>query len=320
MKLTLELLTILGACDRGIDFATRNGFIGCDLNIIKSTACIGYDHEFYTWIRFCISEISQVETDEDGRIILIATHKMGQYITCKYENGLMVEHFNYSSRTRKVFKHDGNTVSEHRYNMVDTSRGDVGKFIGYTITENGIMIEGNVIRNGEITHNTSFRKEEDVLTVYLYTRGRISEIKKYVNGVIVEISDKDRTEYTLFENGKVVYQKESDTVSFYQYDEQNRMIKQSNLCTYCNDYDYIYTYDENKTTKTKINIDGVVLDTSVWEYDDHKNVIRQESECGSYSVVKVWKNKYKDGMLVETVEYDGDGKLESKMWITASVK
>lgn len=271
MKLTLDLLDALGACELGIDFAVRNKCIGRDVSeLIKLKS----KDTNLNWLRSnCTGDIV---LDENDRVIQI-TGLYYEPFTRRYENDLLVYKSHGKFEEHITYLPNGDIKNTRTYG---------GHADGYAVYRNGIMIEGITFHDTPNRYQKTSNEiigDEMVVNVHAVCESgtRLLSTTIYKNGVINKmITD----EYTVFydKNGNLIREEYTNgDVYTREYNDGNKCIasyKNGNLNTTAE-------YDERNRMVRSVNLQYTV--SSVYTYDDNDNILvcTMTDSCGSYSNV-----------------------------------
>lgn len=203
---------------------------------------------------------------------------------------------------------------DSNYNTVSTSVFVDGQKIETVVLNNDNEIAGYAYReyndNGQLIKESKFdsNKEMQEMCLTEWTGNIASSVSCYLNdGTSYEIVS------SIVENNKIIertYKTEiSYTIYYYDYDDENRIIKVSNI-TYdldgnplfncCSDYEYsgnktiVYNYDEGEKAYTYKNI---------YNYDDSGRLLKLESYTEKYKLVSSCRYSYHDNNLLKIFKF-----------------
>lgn len=251
--LTLDFLSVLGACDEGIEFAKRNGLIG--ISVQRLIDCYRridkkYHHSvpFIHWFYCNVSPISEITFDESGRIIEIRHHD--RIITSRrYNSDDKLCFIGHNNRGDCHIEYDGDYVHYKYPRRMITKIGDI--VVG--LVNNGCKeIIHEYDNNGRLVV-TSYSKSIDVYDNHNHIMSQSGDtITLYENGFVVSCKHKDVDimNYELKYDGDALVSYITTSIGgsqriVYDYDESGRETRVSR-------YKYGTLYSMTETTYDNI--------------------------------------------------------------------
>lgn len=284
MKLTLELLSVLGACEDGTKFAVRNNLIGMDLDRIivasnKYRDCFGFIH----WLECRMVNYDRIVYDNNGKIIEMY----------KGDNLCYERKFDVSGNRVYLYNIDTTIKSKFDGELVE----ELTTFVGNTTIEykrlfkNGFCVYAEKTRiadNGEriiVARSTSTTNDSDNIVVNEYQLLRFELLLvntlTYVDGVL-------QTKFMHMSNDTINHDKNGFPISHinedgkvimsWEYDDRGNNTKES-IFENNRVYSTTRVFDENDNvieTKSTDSNNGY-SNLRRREYDARGNLIRSES-------------------------------------------
>lgn len=316
--------------------------------------------------RDCISNKEwKIEYTYDGAGNILTYYSESGNRRMKYEyndKGLLIKEITcnkwWEPELWEVYAYDSNgkLIREENYN----SKG-LSSTLTYTYDENGELSQKEYKATGQYADNAYYREEYEISESYYHMEkydidGELvdEEIKYYFayydDKYLITSEykqDEYKYEYTYDDNGLLIIKIDNHSMNKvypytkYEYDSQNRIVKETNyLGTEIKDW-YVYIYDDESQTVTinKMNHmnDGVteymeaqtikryddkimsetyyLMDESLanskeYEYDSNGNIIKYTYDDGSERNKKIEMYEYDlKGNLLKITTYNGNNKI-----------
>lgn len=308
MKLTLDLLQLIGACEEGTNFAVRNGLIGID---VSRLIAIGEDkHDFIDWI-ICDLLDTDVVVDDKDRVIRMIKDSREEYIIREFDDQDRLVLYKCCGDS-KEYSYDGDKVITKVTRTHTPKKLDIVE----SVTQNGILISSisyiltlyGKNKNGgdkSVYHEITSEIVDGLLVVSEYDyngSGKKIPNRKFVYKDNVIISESGAHYVAEYVNGlltrRLSKHESGDKVTY------TRKYNESNLPTeilYDHRSSHIEYDDRNNVTKQTYR---TLAGTSVYEfkYDEHNNAIFN-SYTENDKLISSYQTSYefKDGMLVGMV-------------------
>lgn len=312
MKLTLELLSILGACEDGTNFAVRNNLIGMDLDRIigastKYRDCFGLMH----WLASRTLTIDSVLYNDDGKITEI------------YKDGICVYLRRFDKFGNVSYISDENTVTEFEFDgdtIIETSTVTISstdtKVEYKKVTKAGLCVfrektnighkgsrfvtaRTTTVTNGNVVVANEYQKLHDLILVNTLT---------YVDGVL-KTKYMHRCDNTMHynENGLPISQIDGkgNVVMSLEYDERSNNTNTS-IFEGNNVFETVKEFDErnNMIASYERHTNRDFVRSRLCTYDDRGNIIRNVFINDGYTRTENYSYKFDSNDVLSVFCYD----------------
>lgn len=238
-------------------------------------------------------------------LLVVGLATMFNFVSCSSDDD---SNENSGSNSKKYLAEI--TVKEHQWKFGE--RSNYGEdYENYKYDTNG-----NLIEKETDYYNSTVSSRINYKYVYMYDeRNRLIEQNEYR---LYSLNYKYKYQYNEFDSVSVMLKYDEDgklhTEYNYEYDNNKRLSKLTEREVWLSsDYGYVRKYSYSGNTVTEVTTmlkDGAPFGTMIWEYDSHKNLLKEtwtNDETGKSTVQK--DNSY---------EYNSKGQLTrwiSKNWI-----